>query len=78
MISLACAGMSTSEVEQIILYIVGILSALVSLSFNIWIWYKKAKADGKITVDEVKEGKETIENGLDDLASKAKNKGKEK
>jgi len=70
--------MSTSEVEQIILYIVGILSALVSLSFNIWVWYKKAKADGKITVDEVKEGKETIENGLDDLASKAKNKGKEK
>ena len=77
-VTTACAGVSTSEVSQIILYIIGIVSAVISLAYNIYVWYKKASADGKITAGEIKKGKETIEDGLDDLANKANNKDKEK
>lgn len=33
----------------------GILLTLLGIAYRIWIWYKKAKADGKITGEEVAE-----------------------
>lgn len=77
-VTTACAGVSTSEVSQIILYVIGIISAIISLAYNIYVWYKKAHADGKITVNELKEGKEAIDKGLDELTNKVNNKDKEK
>ena len=46
-ITLATSALS-QDVMQIILMVLGIISALVSLAYNIYKWYKKAKADGKI------------------------------
>lgn len=37
-----------------------ILSTFIAIAYTIWKWYKKAKEDGKITVDEVKELKDNI------------------
>lgn len=54
----------TLEAVQIIYYILAGLAILFSLSFTVWKWYKAAKADGKITAEEIedleKQVKETI------------------
>ena len=50
----------TTDVLQIILTVIGIISAIVSLAYNIYQWYRKAKEDGKITPDEVEELVDTI------------------
>lgn len=33
----------------------GILLTVVGIAYRVWKWYKEAKADGKITADEVKQ-----------------------
>lgn len=33
----------------------GILLTVVGIAYKVWKWHKEAKADGKITTDEVKE-----------------------
>lgn len=74
-----CAGISTSEVTQIVLMIVGILSGIVSLSYNIYVWWVKAHADGKVTADELSELKDTIDKGtakIDDATKTIDNKEK--
>ena len=61
------AVISTHEVLQIILGVLGILSALLSLSYNIYAWWKKATKDGKITPDEVKELKDIVDDAKDTI-----------
>lgn len=34
-------------------------------------WYKKSKADGKITADEIKEGVEIVKEGVDEIKENA-------
>lgn len=48
-------AMQANEVLQIIQAILTVFGLLVTISYTIWKWYKKAKADGKITQDEVDE-----------------------
>ena len=51
-----CTGISMATMDKIIVIcnlIITIISTLVSLSYIIWKWWKKAKEDGKITEDEV-------------------------
>jgi len=45
----------TNEVFQLVQIILTCVSAAVILAFNIWKWYKKAKADGKIDEKEIDE-----------------------
>ncbi len=33
--------------------VLAIVTAVTTLAFTIWKWYKTAKADGKITIDEI-------------------------
>lgn len=65
---------SVEEVARIILTIVGIVSALFSLAFNIYCWYKKATADGKITTDELEEGKKIVDDGIKEITDATKEK----
>lgn len=44
-------------------YIIGALSAVITLIYNVYAWIKRAKADEKITPDEVHELGEIINNG---------------
>ena len=55
-------GTLSQDVMQVILLIIGIVSALFSLFVNIYTWWKKAKQDGKITQEEVDELKEIVDN----------------
>ena len=45
----------TNEVFQLVELILSIATTLFILGINIYSWWKKAKADGKITSDEVEE-----------------------
>jgi hypothetical protein len=73
-ITYVCAIVSTSEVAQIILYCLGIVGTLVSIAYNIYIWYVKAHADGKISKHEVDELKDTLDKGVDEIKNKTKEK----
>ena len=50
----------TNEVFQMIQIIITSVSALVVLAFNVWKWYRKAKADKKITDEEIDELEEIL------------------
>ena len=65
-------GLQTSEVLQIISLVLTIIGSLITIAMAIINWWKKAKADGKITSDEIQEGIEIIQDGLNDLKDKTK------
>lgn len=69
-ITFLAAALSTNEVAQLILYILGIIGAVASLAFNIYAWVKDAKADGKVTKEEAKDLADTVANGVKDIADK--------
>lgn len=54
----------TNEVFQMVQIIITSVSALVVLAFNVWKWYKKAKADKKITDDEIDELEKIVTGSL--------------
>ena len=62
--------------------ILAILTAIVTLCFTTWKWYKLAKADGKITIDElgdlanqVKDSASKISEDVNKLKEEKKNEG---
>lgn len=71
-VSAVGTGLQTSEVLQIISLVLTIIGSLITISMAIISWWKKAKADGKITSDEIQEGIDIIQNGIDDLKDKTK------
>ena len=64
------------EVLGIIVLIASLISTVLLTTLKVIDWYKKAKEDGKITADEVKEVVEVVKEGVDDIKDKA-DKGKE-
>ena len=70
---------NAEHITAIICMIVGLLITIVcSIIIPFIKWWKKAKADGKITEDEIKEGVEIIENGINELKDKTKEDKEEK
>jgi len=56
----------TNEILETISLVITILGALVSFVLvPLLNWYRSAKKDGKITLDEVQDGAETLKDGLD-------------
>lgn len=43
-----------------VLLIIGIISGTLSIISSLRAWYKEAKADGKITIEEIKDGIDQI------------------
>ena len=68
----------TNEVFQLIQLILSILAFLVTILFTIWKWYKNAKKDGKITIDEVEELFDNLEDNIkyDNIKEENKNGNK--
>lgn len=65
-----------NEVLTIVSTIITILGGIITLIvIPLLAWYKKAKEDGKITKDELKEGVDIIKTGVDEIKEK---NGKEK
>ena len=55
----------TNEILQMVSLIITILGAIVSMIVvPIMSWYIKAKKDGKISADEIKEGVEILDEGI--------------
>ena len=71
-------GLQTSEVLQIISLVLTIIGSVITITMALINWWKKSKADGKITEDEIKEGVEIIENGINELKDKTKEDKEEK
>ena len=61
---MACGA---KDVEQIILFAIGIASALFSFIVSIMKWYKEAKKDGNITSEELGKLEDIVENGIDKI-----------
>lgn len=66
----AIALLQANETFQIIELALSIATSAVLIAYRLWKWYKAAKADGKITRDEVKEGLEIVIEGKDEIADK--------
>ena len=78
--SLSAVGTSiqTDEVLQIISLVLTILGTLITfIVLPLLNWYIKAKKDGKITIDEVKEGVETLQEGVNSTQNTLGDKKKE-
>lgn len=62
-------AISAEQLDHILSIICSVLGAIIVLITSIIIplvqWYKKAKADGKITKEELEEGKKIISNGVE-------------
>ena len=68
----------TNEILQTISLIITIVGGVISLIVvPILSWYFKAKQDGKITPDEIKEGVEIIKDGAEKLNNTLKDKDKD-
>ena len=53
-----------------------ILTSIILVAYRIWKWHDEAKADGKITKDEVEEGFKILNDGLEDVNDKVNGKDK--
>lgn len=60
-------GFAFEDFIRIVMLIIGLVSALISLAYNVYCWYNKAKKDGKITADEVKELKDIVDDTKDQI-----------
>ena len=62
----------TNEILQTISLIITILGAVITTIMAIMNWWKKAKADGKITKEEIHDGIDIIMGGAEDIKDKLK------
>lgn len=70
----------TNEILQTISLIITIIGAIISMIIVPLIsWYQKAKKDGKITSEEIKDGIDIVVGGIKDVQDKLEDKedGKE-
>ena len=60
-------ALQTDEILKYVELVLSILTTLIILGFNIYSWWKKAKADGELSEDEIKEGVKIIEDGTKEI-----------
>ena len=65
-------AVQTNEVLQIVELVLSILTTLFILGINIYSWWKKASADGKIDKEEVEELQNIVNKGKENLEDKKK------
>lgn len=70
-------AMAPTEVLQIISLILTIIGTIITfIIIPLVNWYKRSKADGKITVDEIKEGAEILGEGIGKTVEKIEENSK--
>lgn len=68
----------TNEILQTISLVITIIGAIISMIIVPLIsWYQKAKKDGKITSDEIKDGIDTLVDGVKEVQDKLEDKNEE-
>ena len=64
------SAIQTDEVFQIVEFALSIVLTFVLIAYRLWKWYKEAKADGKITADEIKDGLDIVNDGVNEIKDK--------
>lgn len=59
-LSSVMVAVATDDIIKYIELAITIIGGIITIALDIYIWYKKASADGKITTDEVDSLKDTI------------------
>lgn len=65
---------NTKEIFEIISLILSIFISILIIISKLLQWFKNAKKDGKITIDEVKDGIDIISDGVDSIRDKVEDK----
>lgn len=76
----ASVVLTATQVDEVFRWIqlaLTVLASIVSLCFTIWNWYKKAKADGKITPDEIADGLKIAQDGVENIQNTIKGEEKD-
>lgn len=68
----------TKEILGIILIILNILIVIVTTTLKVIDWYKRAKADGKITKNEIEEVTHIVNDGIEDINKNLESKPEDK
>ena len=68
--SVVVGEISTAEMLQIVSLVIAIIAGILSILFTIYNWYKKAIADGKVTVKEVGELAEQVAPLVENVGNK--------
>lgn len=66
MTSSVFTAIQTNAILQVISIIITCLAGLFTIAYTIWKWYRRAKADGKITEDEVDELMDELKDKIPD------------
>ena len=75
-ISVVGTVIQTNEILQTISLIISILGGIVTfIVMPIIAWYSKAKADGKITKEEINEGIKIVKDGTEKVKQNSKKEG---
>lgn len=70
------AAIQANEILQWVELGLSILTTLILIAHRLWVWHKEAKADGKITADELKEAIDIAQEGAEAIKEQL-DKGKE-
>ena len=75
-VSATGTALQPNEILQTISLVVTIIGGLITAGSMLYMWWKKAKEDGKITKDEIAEGVEIVKKTTEDITEAVK-KGKD-
>lgn len=60
-------ALQPNQVLQTISLVLTIIGTIITIASALYMWFKKAKEDGKITKDEIEEGAKIIQDGIKDI-----------
>lgn len=78
--SMSAIGTSfqTNDILQTISIVITIIGGIITIVMALLNWWNKAKKDGKIDKEEIKEGIDIVVDGVKNLEDKMKDKEEEK
>lgn len=71
-VAIVFSALQENEIFSIVSWVLTLLATIITISYTLWKWWKKAKADGKIDDDEIEEGLKITKEGLDKLSQLGK------
>lgn len=62
-------AVQSDEILRRISFAITLVSALITIAYNIYKWWRKSKEDGKISMDEVDELVDIVKDGSDTISN---------
>ncbi len=76
-LSAIATSLQTNQIFETIQIIITCISGLITIAMMIYNWYQKAKKDGKISADEVKDLIDTVKDEVEEIKDKLDNEKEE-